>query len=335
MTEDFTALPAEIAGQALWFTEPGQAALRAAPVMVRPNELLVRALVSGISRGTEALVFKGLVPESEHHRMRCPCQEGDFPFPVKYGYAMVGIVEAGAAERIGETVLCLHPHQTFFGISPDAALALPGGASIRRAVLAPQMETALNALWDAAPLAGDRIAIVGGGVIGCLIGYLCARIPGCAVTLVDPDESRRAVAQAFGMAFATSGAGLPASYDLVFHASATAAGLQSALALAGFEATIIEVSWYGSTHVSLPLGAAFHSQRLILKSSQVGAVAPARRGRWAARRRLELALSLTDDPCLDILLRETVAFAALPAALPGILGQAGKFCVSILYPGSE
>jgi threonine dehydrogenase-like Zn-dependent dehydrogenase len=295
---------------------------------------LVRALVSGISRGTEALVFKGLVPESERARMRCPFQEGEFPFPVKYGYAMVGIVEDGPDELIGETVLALHPHQTRFVISQGAAIPLPPGVPAQRAVLAPQMETALNALWDAAPRAGDRIAVVGGGVIGCLVAYLCARIPGCSVTLIDRDERRQQVATAFDAAFALPDEMLPANNDLVFHASGTAGGLQTALLLAGFEASIIELSWYGTTPVPVPLGAAFHSQRLILRSSQVGAIAPERRARWDHTRRLTLALSLIADPRLDILLDKAIPFDNLPTALPEIFGGTGALCTRVTYPGN-
>jgi threonine dehydrogenase-like Zn-dependent dehydrogenase len=317
---------------ALWFTGPRQAALKPAFVArLQSDELLVRAVVSGISRGTESLVFQGLVPDSEQARMRCPFQEGEFPFPVKYGYAMVGIVEDGPAERIGETVLCLHPHQTRFAIPRGAAFPVQPETTAQRAVLAPQMETALNALWDAAPRAGDRIAVVGGGVIGCLVAYLCARMPGCSVILIDPDESRRRIATALGVAFATPDETLPGNNDLVFHASGTAGGLQTALSLAGFEASVIELSWYGTTLVPVQLGAAFHSQRLLLRSSQVGTVAPDRRARWNHARRLTLALSLTADPRLDILLDSTVLFEDLPEALPEILGKAGALCVRIIY----
>jgi threonine dehydrogenase-like Zn-dependent dehydrogenase len=320
--------------RALWFTGLRQAALRPAfvPSLRPPDALLVRAVVSGISRGTEALVFQGLVPDSEGLRMRCPFQAGAFPFPVKYGYAMVGIVEDGPAERIGETVLCLHPHQTRFVVPCDAAFPVPPETTAQRAVLAPQMETALNALWDAAPRVGDRIAVIGGGVIGCLVAYLCAGMPGCSVILIDPDESRRQIAKALGIAFARPDETLKGNNDLVFHASGTANGLQTALSLAGFEASVIEMSWYGAALVQVPLGAAFHSQRLLLRSSQVGMVAPDRRTRWDRTRRLALALSLTADPRLDVLLDTPVLFEDLPEALPGILGQAGALCVRIIYP---
>ena len=333
MEERSIAAHATIAAQALWFSGAGQAQLRDVPLPhSQPGDVTVRAITSGISRGTESLVFHGLVPASEYHRMRCPFQEGTFPFPVKYGYAMVGVVEDGPAARIGETVLCLHPHQTRFTIPHTAAIALPPDTTVERAVLAPQLETALNALWDAPPCPGDRIAVVGGGVIGCLVAYLCVRIPGCSVTLIDPDTRRQSVAAAFGAAFAMPGTALPGNNDLVFHASGTADGLQTALSIAGFEASVIELSWYGTTLVPMPLGGAFHSQRLVLRASQVGAIAQARRARWDPVRRLTLALSLTADPRLDILLEDSVAFNELPLMLPKILKRAGALCVRILYP---
>ena len=292
----------------------------------------IRALVSGISRGTESLVFSGKIPESEWQRMRCPFQEGDFPFPVKYGYALAGVVEAGPAERIGERVFCLHPHQNRFTIPAEAALAIPAAVSSERAVLAPQLETALNATWDAGPRIGDRIAVVGAGTIGCLVAYLCARLPNTAVTLIDTNEERREVATALGMAFATPAAGLPGGCDLVFHASGQADGLNLSLSLAGFEATVIELSWYGTTPVPVGLGGAFHSQRLTLRSSQVGSVAPARRSRWSSRRRLALAMDLAADPRLDMLVRSESPFEALPALLPAILGRPGALCHLVRYP---
>ena len=318
---------------ALWIVAPGKAEIRrtAAP---NPDagSLRIRGLVSGISRGTESLVFNGKIPESEWQLMRCPFQEGEFPFPVKYGYAMVGVVETGPAEKIGHRVFCLHPHQSRFTIPAEAAFAIPAEVSTERAVLVPQIETALNATWDAAPRIGDRIAVVGAGVIGCLVAYLCSGILETAVTLIDTDEDRRDVAKVLGLAFATPSKGLPSGCDLVFHASGQAEGLDLGLSIAGFEATVIELSWYGITPVSIGLGGAFHSQRLTLRSSQVGHVASDRRSRWSPRRRLALAVDLAADPRLDVLVREETPFEALPAKLPSILGQPGALCHLVRYP---
>jgi NADPH:quinone reductase-like Zn-dependent oxidoreductase len=322
----------ELSQNALWIIGPGQAALRPVDAQVADADALeIRALVSGISRGTESLVFQGKVPESEWARMRCPFQEGAFPFPVKYGYAMVGEIAGGPAARLGERVFCLYPHQSRFAIPAGSAITIPDAVSTERAVLAPQMETALNASWDAAPRIGDRIAIVGGGVIGCLTGYLCAQMPGVSVTLIDTNPDRRRVAEGLGMGFATPDENPPGGCDLVFHASGNAKGLSLALSLAGFEATITEMSWYGADAIPVGLGGAFHSQRLTLQSSQVGAVSPARRARWDTARRLALALALCADPRLDILVAEETPFHSIAERLPAILGQPGALCHLIRY----
>lgn len=279
-------------------------------------------------------MFDGKVPESEWDRMRCPFQEGGFPFPVKYGYSLVGMIEEGPAAKIGERVLCLHPHQTRITVPSEAAFSIPPGIPTERAVLAPQMETALNATWDAAPCIGDRIAVVGAGVIGCLVAYLCSRLPETVVTLIDINEDRRKVASALGLSFATPSEELPSGCDLIFHASGQPNGLDLSLSLAGFEATVIELSWYGTTPVSVGLGGAFHSQRLTLRSSQVGSVAPGRRSRWSPRRRLGLALDLVADRRLDVLVQSETTFEALPALLPSIFGSTGSLCHLVRYPES-
>jgi threonine dehydrogenase-like Zn-dependent dehydrogenase len=317
--------------RALWTVGVAQSEIRDEPVSPpAPGEVTIRTLESGISRGTEALVFAGRVPPSEWGRMRGPFQAGDFPFPVKYGYAAVGVIEDGPPERLGQRVFCLHPHQTRFTLPEAAAIPVPETVPTRRAVLTAQIETALNATWDAAPRIGDRIAVVGGGAIGCLTAWLCAGLPGTEVTLIDLNAGRAAVAAALGVGFATP-AEAPKDCDLVFHASGAGEGLALALALAGFEADIVELSWYGDAVVTVPLGGAFHSQRLSLRASQVGAVAPARRARWSHGRRLALALSLAADPRLDALVQASTRFDRLPEALPGILGQPGALFTRVIY----
>jgi len=296
------------------------------------GELQIRALMSGLSRGTERLVFQGQVPMSEWGRMRCPFQEGEFPFPVKYGYATVGQVEAGPDHLIGRRMFSLHPHQSLFNIPADAAVCVPDAIPTARAVLAPQMETALNATWDAEPGVGGRIAVVGGGVIGLLTAYLCARSGG-AVTVIDINPARAGVARALGLDFAAPH-DAPQDCDLVFHASATAAGLNLALSLAAFEATVIELSWYGDKPVAVDLGAAFHSRRLTLKASQVGHVAPSHRADWDYRRRLTEALSLCADPRLDALVSRSTSFVDIPERLGAILGDPDTLCHLIQYQES-
>jgi hypothetical protein len=323
----------EDAAFALWSTGPGRAEIRpAAAPPPPPGALRLRALVSGISRGTESLVFSGRVPESEWRRMRCPFQEGEFPFPVKYGYAMVGRIEDGPADLVGQRAFCLHPHQTRFTVPMTAAMIVPSDIPSERAALAAQMETALNATWDGAVGIGDRIAVVGAGVVGCLVGYLCALLPGSPVTLIDRDAGRRSIAAALGVGFATTAEELPRDCDVVFHASGEGDGLELALSLADFEAKVVELSWYGTGRVQLALGGAFHSRRLAISASQVGSVAPTRRARWDARRRLALAIALTADPRLDVLVQAETPFDRLPAALPEILGKPGALLHLVRYP---
>jgi threonine dehydrogenase-like Zn-dependent dehydrogenase len=320
------------AGQALWYVGPGRAEIRPESVpRPGPDQVRVRALYGAISRGTERLVFAGRVPESEHARMRAPFMDGSFPFPVKYGYATVGRVEEGLGDLIGQCVFALYPHQTVFTLPADAVVPVPDGVPPSRAVLAANMETALNGLWDAAPGPGDRIAVVGAGVVGALAARLAARLPGADVTLVDIDPARAALAEKLGLGFALPDAA-PQDCDLVIHASASAAGLATALRLAGLEATVLELSWYGAGEVPVPLGAAFHSQRLRLVSSQVGMVAASHRTRWSYSRRRAAALALLDDSALDALLVPAISFHDLPARLPDILEPAGGvLCQVISY----
>ena len=301
--------------QACWLAAPGRAELREEALPpVGPGDVLVRTLHTGISRGTESLVFRGEVPPSEHARMRAPFQSGDFPAPLKYGYSNVGIVEEGPPELLGHAVFCLYPHQSRYVVPISAVQSLPAGIPAARAVLAANMETAVNALWDAAPRIGDRIAVVGAGVLGLLVAYLAARLPGCTVQLVDTQPDRQHMARALGAGFALPADAAPGA-DLVVHASGQSAGLATALGLAGQEATVLELSWYGTRPVQVPLGEAFHARRLTLKSSQVGQVATAQRARWDYRRRMGLALSLLADPVLDMLVNASAPFSELPQVL--------------------
>ena len=319
--------------RAFWVTAPNRGKLRREALPEPgPHEVMVRTRYSALSRGTESLVFRGEVPPSEHERMRAPFQSGDFPAPVKYGYISVGEVERGPAELLGRTVFCLYPHQTRYVVPADAVVPVPHDVPPARAVLAANLETAVNGLWDLSPRVGDRLAVVGAGAVGCLVARLAGRIPGTRVELIDINPKRAAIAEQLDVAFRLphEAAG---EADRVVHCSGSAAGLATALRIAGFEATVLEMSWYGSRGVCVPLGEAFHARRLCLRSSQVGAVAAAQRPRWSPRRRLALALELLADPVLDCLINAESPFDDLPAVLARLAeGPGDAICHRIRYP---
>lgn len=325
MVED--RLPKSAVERSFWVTAPGCGEIRVVPACAPgPDDVVIKTSRSAISRGTEALVFQGRVPESQYSAMRCPFQDGDFPAPVKYGYASAGI-----AQDSGARVFCLHPHQDRYVAPAASVIAIPDDVPDDRAVLAANMETAVNAMWDAGPRIGDRIAVVGGGVVGCLVAALCARLPGARVQLVDVNPNRAAVAAALQVGFAAPDAAV-GSADIVFHASGVGAGLTTALGLAGFEAPIIEMSWYGDRAVSAPLGEAFHAKRLSIRASQVGVVAASRRARRTRRDRLTFAMSLLCDPMFDCLITGRSAFEDLPETMAGLASDPGDaLCHVVTY----
>ena len=321
--------------RAFWVVEPGRGEIRPAVVPTPcAGEVLVRALHSGVSRGTETIVFRGAVPDDQRAVMRAPHQEGDFPAPVKYGYLAVGVVEEGPSELVGRTVFCLHPHQTAYVVPVESVVVVPDEVPPRRAVLAGTVETAVNALWDAAPRVGDRVAVVGAGMVGCCVARLLAGIPGSRVTLVDVDPSRADVAARLGVGFARPDAvaGSRGDFDLVVHTSATGAGLQLSLDLLAPEATVLDLSWYGDAQVELSLGGSFHSSRLRIRASQVGSVAAARRSRYTYAQRLALAVDLLRDPAFDALLTGDSPFEELPDVMPRLAdGSLPAICHTITY----
>ncbi|HEY8471697.1 MAG TPA: zinc-binding alcohol dehydrogenase [Natronosporangium sp.] len=322
--------------RAFWVRSPGIGEIRPVPLPPRgADQVLVRTRYSGVSRGTETLVFRGGVPPSQYASMRAPFQEGDFPAPVKYGYLNVGVVEEGPAELAGRTVFCLYPHQTRYVVPAEAVVPVPDGVPAARAVLAGTVETAVNALWDAAPLIGDRIAVVGAGMVGCAIAGVLARFPTGRLQLVDVDPSRAAVAAALGVEFAPPGQAAT-DCDLVFHASASSDGLTRSLDLLAPEGTVIELSWYGDRLVSVPLGEAFHSRRLSIRSSQVGAITPARRDRRSYADRLNLALALLREPAFDALITGECDFDDLPGVMAALAaGELPALCHRVRYPEEE
>ena len=324
----------EVEARAFWLSAPGRGEIR--PVALKepgPDDVLVRTLWSGVSRGTETLVFRGGVPADQYAAMRAPFQEGEFPAPVKYGYLNVGAVEHGPPELCGRTVFCLFPHQTAYVVPASAVAIVPEGVPAARAVLAGTVETAVNALWDAQPLLGDRMSVVGAGMVGCCVARLLARFPGAHVTLVDIDPNRAEIATALGVHFALPGNAGGGS-DLVVHTSATSAGLQCSLELLAPEGSVIDLSWYGDTPVQLSLGGRFHSARLGIRASQVGTVSPARSARRTTADRLALSLELLRDPALDALLTGTSAFCDLPEVMAALTaGSLPAICHTITYDG--
>jgi threonine dehydrogenase-like Zn-dependent dehydrogenase len=327
-------MAAQIDAHAFWLRAPGCGEIR--PVTLPepgPDEVVVRTLRSGVSRGTETLVFRGGVPPGQYAAMRAPYQEGDFPGPVKYGYLNVGVVEQGPPDLRGRTVFCLYPHQTAYVVPAAAVTLVPAGVPPARAVLAGTVETAVNALWDAAPLLGDRVTVIGAGMVGCCIARLLSRFPAMEVTLVDVDATRADVAAELGAEFA-----LPADAvgdrDLVVHASATSSGLQRSLDLLAPEGTVIDLSWYGDSEVRLSLGGAFHAGRLGIRASQVSTLSPARSGRRTTADRLALALELLRDPAFDALLTGQSSFTELPDVMVRLVaGRLSALCHTITYDG--
>ena len=319
-----------------WIRTPGHGEIVTSPLSPRdPDDVLVRALYSGISRGTESLVFRGEVPASQHEVMRAPFQEGDFPGPVKYGYSSVGEVleapEAPEPSLVGRQVFCLHPHQDLYQVPARAVRVLPDGLPPERAVLGANMETALNAVWDARPSVGDRIVVIGGGAVGLLVAWLCRQIPATRVSVVDVDPSREDAARSLGLEFVDA-APAGADADVVFHASGSPQGLEAALSTAGVEGTVVELSWYGTQAVPLPLGEAFHSRRLTVRSSQVGRIPVDRAPRWDHISRLGLALDLLRDERLDVLISGETGFETLPEMMARLVEDGrGVLCHRIRY----
>ncbi len=316
-----------------WIQSPGRAAIVSAELPARQDyQVLVRTLYSGVSRGTESLVFRGEVPQSQHQLMRAPFQDGDFPGPVKYGYMSVGEVLEGPDGLAHRTVFCLYPHQDLYCVPATAVVPLPAGLPADRAVLAANMETAINIVWDARPTVGDRIVVVGAGVVGLLTAWLCRQIPGTRVTVVDINAARGPVADALGLHL-TLALPIESDADLVVHASGNPEGLDGALAAAGLDATVVEASWFGRRSVEIALGESFHSKRLTLKSSQVGHLAPDRMPRWTHERRLALALDLLRDSALDVLITGESDFEELPRVLQRLSDDPGDtLCHRIRYP---
>lgn len=319
--------------RAYWTLRPGVGTIDDVPLRrPGPGEALVRTLHTGISRGSESLVHRGAVPPEIAAAMRAPFQVGELPGPVVYGYLSVGVVEQGPLDWVGRRVFALAPHQDWYVVPVTALALVPDDVPSPRAVLAGTVETAVNAVWDAGPRWGDRVAVVGAGMVGACVAALLRDFPLQELVLVDTDPGRANLAQALGVHLVTPDQ-LPTGLDLVVHCSATETGLRSGLAALGQEGTLVEVSWYGAGEVSVPLGAAFHSRRLTIRSSQVGSVSPSRSPRRSTAERLRLALAELSDPFYDSLLTGRCSFAELPETIEAIArGRIAGLCHVVDYP---
>jgi threonine dehydrogenase-like Zn-dependent dehydrogenase len=321
---------------AYWTMAPRHGVLRTEPARTpSADEALVRTIRSGISRGTEMLVHAGQVPPEIADSMRAPFQVGSWPGPVKYGYLSVGVVEIGPARLQGRRVFCLHPHQDRYVVPASALTPVPDAVPSDRAVLAGTVETGINALWDAGPRIGDRVAVVGAGMIGGILAALLRTVPLDRLQLVDVNPSRSSLADALNVELVHPD-NASGDNDLVFHCSASESGLARSLQLLGAEAELIEVSWYGMSQPRVPLGAAFHSRRLRIRASQVGVVAAARRARRTTSDRLALAMRLLEDPVFDAFITGHAPFGALPETMESIFNDGAKtLCQVIDYPSEE
>ncbi len=328
----------------VWYWNDGEISLRTGSLpRVQEGFVRVDTLFSGVSRGTERLVFRGEVPPSEFERMRCPNQSGEFPFPVKYGYALVGRITDGASDLHHKRVFALHPHQSAALVRRDNVVVVPDHVPSRRAVLAANMETALNVVWDSGLSLGDTVVVVGGGVVGLLITRLCGKVPGVQVWCVERDEGRRELVEALGGRFCSAANWsdlqshpLSRAADVAINASASQEGLATAIEAVGVEGRVIEASWYGTKQVSVALGGHFHAGRISLVSSQVGRIPPARAPRWDYARRLDTAMRLLDDAALDDLFTSEIALADVPTQLPSLFDPVRpELAIAIRYPAAD
>lgn len=331
-----TNFRAPIHATAYWTTAKEHGELRPEELPAPgPDEALVRTLYTGISKGTEMVVHAGAVPPRVAEQMRAPHQEGQFPGPVKFGYLSVGVVEEGPDGWAGQRVFCLNPHQDRYVVPVSSLTKIPDDVPSRRAVLTGTVETAINALWEAGPRLGDRVAVVGAGLVGGMVATLLRTFPLQRLQLVDLDAGRKKLADTLGVDFTHPDDAL-ADCDIVFHCSASQEGLERSLQLVGDEGDVIEMSWYANRVVTLPLGEDFHARRLSIRASQVGVVARARRHRRTSADRLDLAVSLLKDPVFDAFLTGTSQFAELPNVVQDLAhGNLDALCHVIEYPQDE
>ena len=300
-----------IRARAFWLAAGGRGLIRAEALPDPPADwCVVKTRFSAVSPGTERLVALGRVPVSLREEMRCPYMGGHFPFPVKYGYSLVGEVVSGPADLRGRAVHVLHPHQDICVVRREDVRPLPAGLPAERATLASNLETAVTAVWDSGAVLGERALVVGFGIVGSLIARLLSLSPGIDLEIVEPRRDRRMLAERMGFkAFPEPG---PGAFDLAFDAGGTPAGLQAAIDRVGVEGRVVAVSWFGARPVPLVLGGSFHSRRKRIVASQVSRIPGFLAPRWDVRRRTELVFRLLDRPEFDLHLSPPIPFSGLP-----------------------
>ena len=313
----------------LWFEAPGRVGVRRSPLPEPgPGEARVRASVSAISTGTERAAFRGrLDPGWARDETLGALREGGFRYPFQYGYASVGVVDRvgpppaagsppGARLRAGERVFGFVPHQSVFCAPAPELLRVPRGLPDERAALFPYLETAVNLLLDGAPRVGDRVAVVGQGVLGLSLTALLARFPLGGLVTVEPRGERRELSRAFGAPASVPPEGaeeavrseLGGGAERVFEVSGHRAGLDLAIRLAAREGRVVAGSWLAGGTTELDLGGWFHRGRVGIVSSQVSRLPPLGPS-WTVGRRRELAWSLLAGIPLESLVTDRFPLA--------------------------
>ena len=275
----------------------------------REGEVLVRTLVSGISAGTELHVYRGDISEGVLLDESLPSLQEPFRYPATYGYASVGEVVDD-----GRRVFAFQPHVSHYVAREDELYDVPEDLSSEAAALWPSVETAVNLVLDARPLVGERVLVVGQGVVGLATTSILSRFPLGELWTVDPIESRRAASKRCGAASSfhpdeADAAGVLERFDLTIELSGSAEGLNLAIGAAGFEGRVVVGSWYGDKSVSVDLGTHFHRGRLQLSiiSSQVSHLGSLLLSRWTKARRMEVAAN-----ALSLLPTETIITHRFP-----------------------
>jgi 2-desacetyl-2-hydroxyethyl bacteriochlorophyllide A dehydrogenase len=317
-----------VSARELWFTAPGRVELReGAAVSVQEGQVRVRGLRSGVSQGTELLLFKGEGPTPFDPSLDTP---GTPTYPRRYGYAWVGEVteSRAAAVQVGTRIFGLLPHGDEHVVHAARLRALPDDVPAERAVLAANLETALNVVWDAGVALGDEVVVLGGGVVGSLVGHV-ARLGGAQARVLEPSEPRRRAAQRLGLdAVSPESAGSKLA-DIVVEASGNPAALDQAISLAREEGVVAVASFYGERVAAVRLGSEFHRRRLSLKASQVSRLPPSRAPGWSFERRFGLVARLLADSRLDALLERPLPFAEAPAWYAHLAEAPGQHLQSI------